>query len=70
MATWRQKCLREAKIERFGLGSGLSGASSKRAVLFYGESNMNYTRRQFLENASALGTDWRFLNELKRELKA
>ena len=31
---------------------------------------MNYTRRQFLENASALGTDWRFLNELKRELKA
>ena len=31
---------------------------------------MNYTRRQFLENASAQGTDWRFLNELKRELKA
>ena len=31
---------------------------------------MNYTRRQFLENASTLGTDWRFFNELRKELKA
>ena len=40
------------------------------------ERMQEFTRREFLARASALGVapllgaDWRFLNEIKRELKA